>query len=86
VETVIDLPAPRVIRTQEEFDAVVAEIDRLLDLNAPPESPEDDRLDLLSLLVEDYESRHDPIGDSDLTPEDIEAFMADQRRSAGLDA
>jgi HTH-type transcriptional regulator/antitoxin HigA len=79
METVLDLPSPRVLRTQEEFDAVVAEIDRLLDLNAEPFSAEDERLELLSLLVEDYESRHNPIDDSNLTPQDVVDFMLGQR-------
>lgn len=79
MKTVLDLPAPRVLRTQEEFDAVVAEIDRLLDLNAEPFSAEDERLELLSLLVEDYESRHNPIDDRNLTPQDVVDFMLDQR-------
>ena len=79
MKTVLDLSTPRVPRTPEEFDAVVAEIDRLLDLNPEPYSAEDDRLELLSLLVEDYEARHHPIDDSDLTPQDIVDFMLDQR-------
>lgn len=79
MKTVLDLPAPRVLRTPEDYDAAVAEIDRLLDLNAEPHSPEDDRLELLSVLVEDYEARHHPIDDSDLTPQDIVDFMLDQR-------
>jgi len=45
------------------------EIDRLLDLNPLRLSVEYDRLEMLSLLVEDYDSRNYPIDDSDLTKE-----------------
>lgn len=34
---------------------------------------------MLSLLVEDYERRHNPIDDSDLTPQDIVNFMLEQK-------
>jgi HTH-type transcriptional regulator/antitoxin HigA len=77
--TVIDIPIPHVLRTTDEYEAAVAEIDRLLDLDPPPFSAESDRLELLSVLVEDYEVRHDPIDDSDLTPQDIVEFMVEQK-------
>jgi HTH-type transcriptional regulator/antitoxin HigA len=77
--TVIDIPTPRVLRTTDEYEAAVAEIDRLLDLDPVPFSAESDRLELLSVLVEDFEARHDPIDDSDLTPQDIVEFMVEQK-------
>lgn len=77
--TVIDIPTPHVLRTPDEYDTVVAEIDRLLDLDPAPFSADSDRLELLSVLVEDYEVRHDPIDDSDLTPVDLVQFMAEQK-------
>ena len=77
--TVLDIPTPHVLRTRDEYATAVAEIDRLLDLDPAPFSAEADRLELLSLLVEDYEARHDPIDDSDLTPQDVVEFMLEQR-------
>lgn len=77
--TVIDIPTPHVLRTPDEYDAAVAEIDRLLDLDPAPFSADSDRLELLSVLVEDYEVRHDPIDDSDLTPVDLVEFMVEQK-------
>jgi HTH-type transcriptional regulator/antitoxin HigA len=77
--TVIDIPTPHVLRTSDEYDTVVAEIDRLLDLDPVPFSADSDRLELLSVLVEDYEARHDPIDDSDLTPMDLVQFMVEQK-------
>jgi HTH-type transcriptional regulator/antitoxin HigA len=79
MKTVLDTATPHVLRTAEEFDAAVAEVDRLVDLYPEPFTAEFDRLELLSLLVEDYESRHNPIDDRDLTPQDVVDFMLDQR-------
>lgn len=79
MKTVLDEPVPHVLRAREEFEAAVAEIDRLLDLDPPPFSADADRLEMLSLLVEDYECRHNPIDDSDLTPQDIVDFVLSQR-------
>lgn len=79
MHTVIDLPIPHVLRSEEEYQAAVGEIDRLLDLDPAPFTEDSDRLELLSVLVESYESTHDPIDDSDLTPQDIVQFMLDQK-------
>ena len=75
----IESPRPHVLRTPDEYDTAVAEIDRLLDLDPVPFSTDSDRLELLSVLVEDYEVRHDPIDDSDLTPVDLVQFMVEQK-------
>ncbi len=85
MKTVIDMPAPRLLRTEEEYDAAVAEIDRLLDLDPLPYSEEYDRLEMLSLLVEDYDSRNHPIDDSDLTPQDAVDFMLEQKGMSRAD-
>lgn len=79
MKTVLDFPVPRVLRSRDEFDAAVAEIDRLLDADPQPSTPEYDRLELLSVLVEDYEARHHPIDDSNLTPQDVVDFVLQQR-------
>lgn len=44
------------IRTDEEYEAALEEIDSLFD--ADEETPEMDRLDLLMILVEAYEDEH----------------------------
>ena len=85
MKTVLDISTPHVLRTPAEFDAAVAEIDRLLDADPQPPSPDYDRLELLSLLVEDYEARHNPIDDSALTPQDVVDFMLEQRGMARAD-
>lgn len=79
IKTVLDIPTPHVLRTKDEFEAAVAEIDRLLDVDPPAFSKDADRLEMLSLLVEDYERRHNPIDDSDLTPQDVVDFVLSQK-------
>ena len=67
------------LRTTDEFGAAVREIDRLLVVDPQPSTGEYDRLELLSVLVEDYEARHYPIDTTDLTPQDVVDFMLEQR-------
>lgn len=78
METVLDLKTPHVLRTQEEYDTAVAEIDRLLDAEAQPGTEAYDRLEMLSLLVEDYDARHHPISEDDLTPQDVVDFALER--------
>ena len=59
----------RPIRTENDYQAALKEIELLFD--APPDTPEYDRLDLLSTLVEAYEKVHCPIE----APDPIEAIL-----------
>lgn len=83
--TILDLAAPHVLRTREEYETAVAEIDRLLDLNPPPRSEDADRLELLSVLVEVYDREHHPIDDGGLTPRDVVSFMLEQHGQTRAD-
>jgi HTH-type transcriptional regulator/antitoxin HigA len=47
------------IKSKADYDAAVAEIERLMD--AAPDSPEEDRLDILATLVAAYDQEHFPI-------------------------
>jgi HTH-type transcriptional regulator/antitoxin HigA len=47
------------IRTEADYEAALEEIDRLMD--ALTGTPEGDRLDVLTTLVEAYEAQHHPI-------------------------
>jgi HTH-type transcriptional regulator/antitoxin HigA len=58
----------RPIRTKADYQQVLQEIELLFD--AAPNSPECDRLDILSTLAESYERLHFPIG----LPDPIEAI------------
>ena len=57
------------IRTKADHRAALAEIERLFD--ARPGTPEADRLEVLTTLVEAYEARHEPI----LPPDPVEAIL-----------
>jgi HTH-type transcriptional regulator / antitoxin HigA len=59
----------RPIKTESDYNAALQEIDRLFD--AVPNSPECDRLEILTTLVEVYEQKHHPIE----APDPIEAIL-----------
>ena|SRR5579884_4213761 len=65
----------RPIRTEADYRAALVEIDGLL--NAPVGSPDEDRLDIISTLVDAYEERHDPIPPPD--PIEILRFYMESR-------
>jgi HTH-type transcriptional regulator/antitoxin HigA len=67
----------RPIRTEEDYEAVLAEIESLW--GASYGSPEGDRFDVLVTLVEAYEQKHYPIE----PPDPIEAILH-QMESQGL--
>ena len=56
------------IKTEEDYEAALAEIERLFD--AVPNTPEGDRLEVLTTLVEAYEDKHYSIP----IPDPIEAI------------
>lgn len=62
---------PRLIKTEEDHKAFLAEVERLVALDPAPSTPEGDRLELLATLVEDYEKKHFPIE----KPTAIEAIL-----------
>ena len=58
------------IRTERDYEAMLREVSALVDLDPEPESPEGERLEVLSVLVQAYEARHHPIA----PPDPIEAI------------
>ena len=71
----------RPIRTHADYKAALKEVSRLVELDPDAGSPQGDRLDVLSTLVQVYESREFPI---DL-PDPIEAIKF-RMEQAGLTA
>ena len=69
---------PRVLHSAKDYDAAVQEIHRLLDLNPGKGSLEFDALELLSVLVEDYETRNIPEPPPG-KPQSIVEFMLEQK-------
>ncbi len=83
----------RPIRSEADHQAALAEIERLF--NAVPDTPDGDRLDILSLLVDAYEDQHHPIPPPDpvaaleyhlesrgLTRRDLEPYLGSRARVA----
>ena len=81
----------RPIKTEEDYEAAIAEIERLFD--ASPETPDGDRLEVLMTLVEVYEDEHYSIPDPDpveainyymesrgLTRRDLEPYLGTRAR------
>jgi HTH-type transcriptional regulator/antitoxin HigA len=77
--SVLDFSTPHVLRNAKEFKAAVAEIDRLLDADPKRGTKDYDRLEFLSVLVEAYEDKHDPIDEQKGTPQSVVAFMLEQK-------
>jgi HTH-type transcriptional regulator/antitoxin HigA len=59
----------RPIKTEEDYQAALEEIESLFD--ASPDTPEGDRLEVLTTLVEAYEERHHSIP----LPDPVEAIL-----------
>ncbi len=59
----------RPIKTEEDYKSALEEVEHLFD--AVPDSPEGDRLEILTALIEAYEERHYPIP----LPDPIEAIL-----------
>jgi HTH-type transcriptional regulator/antitoxin HigA len=83
------------IRTKKEYQAALAEVELLWD--APAKSPEADRLDVLTLLIEQYERQHFPIADPDpidflvhvmeargMTRKDLEPYIGPRGRVSDI--
>jgi HTH-type transcriptional regulator/antitoxin HigA len=60
----------KLIKNEAEYEAALADVDVLLDLDPDPGTEEADRLELLAFLLEDYESKSFPIE----LPDPIEAI------------
>jgi len=83
----------RPIRSKRDYRAALREVERLW--GAPDKSPDAGQLEVLSLLIEDYERKHYPIEDPDpidfllqvmewreLTRKDLEPYLGSRARVA----
>ncbi|HET6558324.1 MAG TPA: transcriptional regulator [Prolixibacteraceae bacterium] len=64
-----------IIKTDEEYEKVLMRIEQIMD--AEPNTPEGDELELLSLLVEKYEKETYPLPEAD--PVDVIQYYMEQR-------
>jgi HTH-type transcriptional regulator/antitoxin HigA len=60
----------RPLRTEGDYKAALAAVSVLVDADPAPDTPEGDALEILSMLVEHYESEHFPLEN----PDPIEAI------------
>src|SRR6266496_2568723 len=77
----LDFSNPHTLRSEAEYDAAVAEIDALLELEPARGTSEYDRLELLSVLVEAYDEEHYRIADT-ATPQAVVDFLPDRASPA----
>jgi HTH-type transcriptional regulator / antitoxin HigA len=71
----LDFSTPHVLRTAKEYNAAVAEVDRLLDANPKKGSTEHDRLEFLSVLIAAYEDAHLPEPRNPTPQEAVDFFL-----------
>lgn len=83
--TVLDFSKPHVLRNDAEYEAAIAEIERLVDEDVEVGTEGCDRLEFLSVLVEHYEDERYPMGA--VTPQQAVTFMLEQKgwRRSDLD-
>ncbi len=48
----------KIIKTDADYQSALARLENLLDKNPRADSPDSDEAELLTLLIQDYESRH----------------------------
>ena len=77
--TALDFNPPHLIRNEEEYDAIVAEVERLLDKNPREGSPADEKIEFLSVLIEHYDQRHNELPGGDVTPQEVVAETLAQK-------
>ena len=53
------------IRTEQDYEAALREIARLMEAEPKPDSRDADKLEVLATLVEDYERSNHPVGPAD---------------------
>jgi len=77
MDALLDFTEPHVLRDEEEYNAAILEIERLLDEDPAPGSTAYERLEFLSVLVEEYEDRVYPM--DAVSPQQAVSFMLEQK-------
>lgn len=77
--TMLDFTDPHLLRTDEEYEAAVEEVDALLDADPHRGTKEFERLEFLSVLIEEYEDAHEPPSGAGVTPQGVVDFMLEQK-------
>lgn len=86
------------IRNASDYEGALAEIDVIIKRNPDGNTPDAEKLELLSLLVSDYEAKHNPIQPPDdvvevilfymdqkgLTRKDMEQYLGNKARVSDI--
>lgn len=70
-----------IIKNKKEYETILSYVDELFDKKVKKGSPEGDQLELLLLVVKDYEDKHYPIKCSD-SIEAIKLYMEEKNMNA----
>lgn len=82
----LDFSTPHLLRDVAEYDAAHAELLSLLDTDPAPKTPEHDRLEFLTVLIDAYDREHVRFGeDEQVTPQAIVDFVLEQHRLTRAD-
>ena len=73
----LDFRRPHLLRNDAEYEAALAEVEALMGHDLAPGTPDHDRLEFLSVLIEQYEEEEFPIDKP--TPQAVVDFMLEQR-------
>jgi HTH-type transcriptional regulator/antitoxin HigA len=77
--TVLDFSKPHVLRSEDEYEAAVQEIDALLDRDPSPGTEDHDLLEFLTVLVQAYEAEHYPDEVFATTPQAVVDLVLEQQ-------
>jgi HTH-type transcriptional regulator / antitoxin HigA len=73
----LDFRRPHLLRNDVEYETALKEVEALIERDLAPGSPEYERLEFLSVLIEEYEADEFPIDQP--TPQAVVDFMLEQR-------
>ncbi|MFA8434037.1 MAG: type II toxin-antitoxin system HigA family antitoxin [Marinifilaceae bacterium] len=67
----------KVIKTEEEYDKAIARVEQLMELAPPASTPEGDELELLAVLIANYEKTNYEI--PELDPIEVIEYFLEER-------
>ena len=68
---------PRVIKTEKEYERMLAEVEKLMDKGEHRTAEQDAALDLMVRLIQDYEEEHHPLPNP--SPHEMLVYLMQQR-------
>jgi len=76
--TRLDFTKPHLLRNEAEYEAALAEAERLMHTKPRKGTDADERIEFLLLLIKTYEDKHYPM-DEAVTPQEVVEFMLEQQ-------